>query len=58
MEEGKGEVENVNRGGPILPSLTIDFPRPSCALYHPSDNNRTTTDDANPITVPPPGAAR
>lgn len=27
MEEGKGEVEKVNRGGPILPSLIMDFPR-------------------------------
>jgi hypothetical protein len=36
-EEGKGEVEKVNRGGPILPSLIMAFPRlnvVSCALRH------------------------
>jgi hypothetical protein len=27
-EEGEDEVVKVNRGGPILPSLTMGFPRP------------------------------
>lgn len=41
-EEGKGEVEKVNRGGPILPSLTMGFPHskhPSYVSRHPSDNS-------------------
>lgn len=40
MEEGNGEVEKVNRGGPILPSLIMDFPRSKPLLRHPSDNHQ------------------
>lgn len=31
-EEGEGEVEKVNRGGPILLSLIIGFPHPERPL--------------------------
>ena len=60
-EEGKGEVEKVNRGGPILPSLIMGFSRSnlvSCAFCHSSDNNHISVDDGSPTTVLPSSAAR
>jgi len=61
-EEGKGEVEKVNRGGPILLSLIMDFPRlgrpHQSGLRHSSDNNHISIDDVSPKAVLPPSTAR
>lgn len=48
-EEGKGEVQKVNRGGPILPSLIMDFPR---SKPHPSDNEQPQSTMSVPSKFP------